>query len=243
MRDENGDHYYLDKEDVRLTEIPYEEGIKYVDNVPKYFESKKHIGILSYYMQDAPGFQSRIQSLKKPDHKSLIKLAEDYHNAVCEGEKCIIYEKSAPFIKIIPELEAGVIRYFIFEDLNDKFYFYAGIIGNIWMPRANEKMFFRTGVLFSQIEIDGERKNFYKIPYQIEYIYPKGILRPRLAYGLNFYIPSYQTVSFDFGTNIKLTKTFFLSVTSDIEFIPKIIVIPNHMLSYSLKLGLFLRIK
>ena len=38
-------------------------------------------------MQDTPGFQSRIQSIDKTDHKELIKLAEDYHNIVCEGEK------------------------------------------------------------------------------------------------------------------------------------------------------------
>ncbi|WP_016775860.1 hypothetical protein [Anaerophaga thermohalophila] len=85
MRDENGDHYYLDKEDVKLTEIPYEEGIKYIDDKQVFYESKKHIGLLNYFMQDAPEFQSRIQSLKKPEHQTLIKLAEDYHNAVCEG--------------------------------------------------------------------------------------------------------------------------------------------------------------
>ena len=36
-RDEKGDHYYIDKQDAKLTEIQYEEGIKYVDD-------KKEIG-------------------------------------------------------------------------------------------------------------------------------------------------------------------------------------------------------
>lgn len=179
----------LTEEDVILTEIPYEEGIKYVDYEPKYFESKKHIGILNYYMKNAPQFQSRIQSLKKPEHQSLIKLAEDYHNAVCNGEKCIIYEKKAPLIKILPELVGGVIMYSNVEDLNDKYYLHTGIIGHIWLPRNSEKLFFQSGVLFSQLHSDGEKSDFYKIPSKLEYIYPKGILRPRIAYGLNFYIP------------------------------------------------------
>jgi hypothetical protein len=243
MRDDIGDHYFLDKQDVKLTEIPYEEGIKYVEDKQVFYESTRHIGLLSVYMQDAPKLQSRIQTIKKPEHQNLIKLAEAYHNAVCEGERCIIYKKSAPFIKILPELTGGVIKYSNVEDLNDKFYIHTGIIGHIWMPRTSEKMYFRTGVLFSQLDLDGEKKNFYKIPCQLEYIYPKGILRPRIAYGLNFYIPNYRTVSFDIGANIKLSETFFLSATSDIEFNPTMMFLPKNMLSHSLKLGLFLGIK
>ena len=54
MRDEIGDHYYLDKENVKLIEIPYEEGIKYVDDKQVFYESTRHIGLLNFYMQDAP---------------------------------------------------------------------------------------------------------------------------------------------------------------------------------------------
>lgn len=243
MRDDFGDHYYLDKEDVKLTEIPYEEGVKNIDDKEVYYETTKHIGLLYYYMQDAPDFQSRIQSVKKPEQQNLVKLAEDYHNAVCEGEQCIIYEKPVPFIKIIPELVGGVIKYSNVDDLNDKYYMHAGIIGHIWLPRTSEKMYFRTGVLFSQLDIDGEKKNYFKIPCQLEYIYPKGIFRPRIAYGLNFYIQSYLSVSFDLGANIKLSKALFLSVTSDIEFNTTMFIVPNSFLSYSLKLGLFWSIK
>ena len=243
MRDDMGDHYYLDKEDVELTEIPYEEGTKYVGEKQVFYESKKHIGILTYYMQDAPELKSEIQSLKKPKHQNLIKIAEDYHNAVCDGEKCIIYEKSAPLIKIQPELVLGVINYSNVENLKDISYMHGGLIVHIWMPGTNEKMYFRTGVTFSQLDFDGQKKNYYKIPCQFEYIYPKGIVRPRIAYGLNFYIPSYQTVSVDMGANIKLSETFFLGATSDIEFNSTLLMVPNSLLSYTLKLGLFLNIK
>ena len=240
MRDDFGDHYYLDKENEKLTEIPYEEGIKHVDDKEVYYESTQHIGLLYYYMQDAPDFQSRIQSVKKPEHQNLVKLAEDYHNAVCEGEQCIIYEKPTPLIKILPELVGGAIKYSNVDNLNDKYYTHAGIIGHIWMPRTSEKMYFRTGVLVSRLEIDGQEKTYYKIPMQLEYIYPKGIFRPRIAYGLNFYIPSFRTVSFDLGANIKLSKTLFLSITSDIEFNPTKLIVPSSFFSHSMKLGIFL---
>lgn len=243
MRDENGDHYYLDKENVKLTELPYEEGIKYVDNKTVLYESKKHIGFLYFYMQDAPKLQSKIKNIRKPEHQNLIKLAEDYHNVICEGEKCIIYEKSAPLIKILPELITGVIKYSNLDGLDEKFYFHTGFIAHVWLPRNSEKMYFRTGLLFSQLEFDGDKANLFKVPCQVEYIYPKGIVRPRIAYGLNFYIPSdYRTVSFDIGANIKLSESFFLSATSDIEFNPTMMIVPKSILSYSLKLGLFLSI-
>lgn len=242
MRDEAGDHYYIDKEDVRLTEIPYEEGIKFVNDRAVSYRSTKHIGFLQYYMQDAPELQSRIQSVKKPEHRTLVKLAENYHNTVCEGEQCIIYEKKVPLIKIFPELTSGVINFSNVADLHDKFYMHTGIIGHIWMPRTSENLYFRTGVLFSQLEFEGKKTNFYKIPVQLEYIYPKGIFRPRVAYGLNIYSPIHESVSFNLGGNIKLSESFFLSATSDIEFNPTILILPKNLLSYSLQVGLFMNI-
>jgi hypothetical protein len=242
-RDEIGDHYYLDKEGVRLTEIPYEEGIKDVGDKQVFYESQKHIGILNYYMQDAPVLKSRIQSIKKPKHQNLIKLAEDYHNVICKGEKCIIYEKKSPLFRVLPEIVGGVIKYSSNRNFYDKFYPNAGLIGHVWMPRSNEKLYFRTGVLVSELDFGDEKRFFYKIPCQLEYIYFKGIFRPRLAYGLNLYLPNYQSVSFNLGGNIKLSKSFFLSVTSDIEFDSMVLILPKEILSYSLHMGLFMSIK
>ncbi len=238
MRDDRGNHYYLQKENVKLTEIPYEQGIKYVDDKQVFYESKKHIGLLIYCMQDAPEFQSRIQSLKKPTHQNLIKLAEDYHNVVCKGDKCIIYEKKQPLFKVNFEVVGGVINFENVKDLNDKFYFQGGVLAHFWMPRTNEKLYFRTGLLYSKLEFISKKSNFYKIPCHIEYVYPRGFIKPRLSYGLNFYYPSYRSVSFNFGANIKLNNSLYLSATSDIEFNPLIMVLPHDLLSYSLHIGI-----
>jgi hypothetical protein len=60
MRDDNGDHFFIEKTGLGLAEIPYKESIKYKDNESYYFKSTTHIGILNLYMQDAPKLQGRI---------------------------------------------------------------------------------------------------------------------------------------------------------------------------------------
>jgi len=238
LRDAHGDHYYINKDDTELTEIPYQEGIKYVDAKRVYFETKQHVGILKYYMQDAPELKSQINGIKRPVHQNLIKLAEDYHNAVCKGDRCIIYERVQPFVQINLEFDGGVVNFRNVEDLHDRFYFQGGIIAHLWMPRTNEKIYFRTGLLYSQLEFTGEKRNYYKIPCHIEYIYPKGILRPKLSYGLNLYYPFFQSISFNPGLNIKLIKPLYLSISSDIEFNPVLMILPHDLLSGSINIGI-----
>ena len=92
-RDNEGDHYYVDKEDLKLAEIPCEEGLRNVDGKSVMYKSAKHYGILNYYMQDAPEVRSRIENIKEPERQNLIKLTEDYHKAIGEGDRYIIYEK------------------------------------------------------------------------------------------------------------------------------------------------------
>lgn len=250
-RDYKGHHYFLDKEDVKLTEIPYEEGIKFVDNKQFFYETTRHIGLLNYYLQDAPEFQKRIQTIKKPGHKSLINLAEDYHNAVCEGEKCVIYEKRLPLLMFNFEIIGGIVRY---QDTEDFYYFHnysrkeytdynsdqknfqIGIITHLWLPRTSEKLYFKTGILFSTLDAKNFKENIYKIPIQIEYIYPTGIIRPIAAYGINIYNPGFTTIAASCGVNIKLDKPVYLGLSYDIDFNPRLNfqLIPKSVFSQSI---------
>ena len=108
LRDDLGDHYYIDKDGLGITELLYEEGVKSV-NLHKtvyenteteeiMFNTTKHIGYLKVYMQDYPEIFSKIESLQKPDQAPLIRLAEKYHNGVCPDEMCVVYEKKLPLI-------------------------------------------------------------------------------------------------------------------------------------------------
>ncbi len=253
LRDHKGEHYYLDKEGSELTEIPYKEGIIYINDKPYFSSTNKHLGVLSFFMQEDPDIQEKVQKVKKPQHKNLIKLAEDYHNTVCDGEKCILYEKRQFSIKVIPELLAGLI-YFNGEELmplsnagiikidksTSKYFFNGGLITNLWLPSVNEKLYLRTGLLCSRIQSDNGPQSIYKLPIQIEYIYPKSIIRPKIAMGINLYKPFNQSVGFMGGVVIRLHKNVFLSVNCDMDFIPseKIPLMPNKLLTYSILTGI-----
>lgn len=238
LRDEEGDHYYIDKEEARLVEIPYEEGIKEVNNKKIYYESTRHTGFLQYYMKDAPELQSRIQSIKKPEHKNLIRLAEDYHNAVCEGEKCIVFEMKQPLLKVNLEGLAGVVNFENVEDLNDKFYFQGGIIAHFWMPGMNEKIFFKTGFLYSQPEQQGKKKAYFKVPTHLGYIAPKSFrVRPSVSIGL--LSPSYSG-----GIAVQVHKKIYMGIQSWINFFPneRFFLIPDELYNYSFSGSIYIEL-
>ncbi len=225
LRDSSGDHYYIDKGDAPIAEIPYEEKIITVNNKTLLYKSKKHIGLLGYYMQDAPEIQTQIAKIKKPDHNDLIKVAENYHHDVCkDGEECIIFEKKQPFIKISVDLTAGLV-----SDRNMmSSSFQGGVLLNLWMPRANEKIYFRTGLLYSKIE-DNESDNLrsstqsiYKIPIMFEYMYSKFIIRPKAAYGISLYYINggIYAVSVMGGINIRLNKSMSCILEYQTDFEP-----------------------
>jgi hypothetical protein len=238
-----GDHYYLEKEDAQLIEIPYEEGVKHQYDMVYLHKSTKHIGILSYYMKDAPDLQSKINTISKPEHKNLIKLAEDYHNLVCKDEACIIYEKQMPALKMNLELIGGGVRYQNVGFIENTFHFQSGILTHIWMPRTSEKLYLRTGFLFTVLEYDGETRAVVKFPFQFEYIYPRGRVRPVMAYGVNLYRPVYQSVAFMGGLNIKLTEMSYLGLYFDADFMPftHIPLLPKKLLTHSILAGFIIK--
>lgn len=246
MRDENGGHYYLDKEDTQLTEIPYEEGIKYVDDKQIFYESKKHIGILNYYMQDAPEIQSKIQSVKKPEHQTLIKLAEDYHNVVCDGEKCIIYEKEVPLLKISITPFIGLAKYNGYDKLATEFggYLY------FWAPRTSEKLFFKTGLVYNKISEDGTDLTVFKIPIQLQYIFRAHKLQPHISGGINFFntkLEDYKSISnslsLNAGLNYQISTKISIISSFNSDYTPLFMGLMDEytefdIISYSILVGL-----
>lgn len=245
LRDNNGDHYYVDKEGIGLSELPYEEMIKHSDDRinPNYlYKSNYHIGVLNIYMKDAPEIQSRISSIGKPDRKNLIKLALNYHNIVCKNDVCVIYEKKLPSLKLEIEIVGGIVNYPKSINSFNKHNFEAGILTHLWMPLANEKLFFKSGILFSSINQDTEKIPVYRIPIQIEFVFPKGIVRPKFAYGIVIYSPYIQTTSLSAGFNIKLYKSINLGINYDIEFIPNFFFIPNDIFSHTILAGLVFKL-
>lgn len=248
--DQQGEHYYIEKEGLALAEIPYHDGIRYVDDKKVSHQSTIHIGLLKYFMQDAPELHYQIESIEKPDHNSLIRLATDYHKSINKEDDLVIYEKFNSSFKIFPELIGGVIQYKNLYGLVDQPYGQFGVIGHIRLSGKSEKFYFRTGILVSKLEFQQENSpyyksttTFYRIPLQVEYIYPVGQIRPRLAYGWNFYSQGYSSVSVDFGLNLMVSESAFFTVTTDVEFDQSALIIPSSLLSYSFKLGFLFNVK
>jgi len=247
IRNKDGDLYYLDKEDVKLSKVPYKEGFKYVDDKKVYYESKHHFGILDYYMHDAPEFQPRIQQVKKPEHQSLISLVENYHNLVCKEEKCIIYEKRLPILKISFEAFGGVIKY----NGYNKFLSESGGYLFIWAPRTNEKLFFKTGISYHQTSEEGMVFKKYRFPIQIQYIFRAYNIQPKISGGVNFWSAKLDdfkgighTICLNAGLNYEIFKSVSLSTSFNTDYTPisNLIVfdLKFDIVSYSINCGLFI---
>ena len=238
-RDE--DHYYIEKEGLGLAEIPYVEGTKEKEGLDYLYQSTRHIGVLTYYMQDAQGLQPEILKLKKPDHDNLITLAKDYHNAVCKDDKCIIYAKKMPLFKV--GFEAVIGHMFVDEYMFGKYNFQqAGIFAHIWMPMVNENLFLKTGIIFpvgktkysadsGSIPSQGDSLLSGLVSFQIEYVYPHGIIRPKFAIGTNL---PFLTIDLTPGVNVKLTKWLFWTANFNIGLLPCTPSDSNTILKFSL---------
>ncbi len=235
-RNGEGDHYLIEKEGERMSEFQKEEEIV-VRNGVRYFQKRtKHINLLGYYMQDAPELVDKIKNVEKPEHESLIKIAKQYHAAVCKDKACVIYEKKHPIAKINPEIIAGILAVKspdLRDGVTEDKFMVGGILANIWLPRSNEKLYFRTGIIYSSLTFtDGQKRGFYKIPLHLCYQVPTKIfIKPFASIGL--LSPSYSA-----GVMLKITKKWHIGLQGWADYAPKnnIPVIPSELL-YTMMMG------
>ena len=233
-------HFYIEKEGIDLVEIPYEKKIvrRYDKNYAH--STTTHIGILQYYMQDAGELNSQIAAIKEPTRRNLLKLTENYHNVVCDSVSCIIYEKKLQRVKFNPQLVFGA-NYPSTEIANkNTFVPVYGLLCHFSLPDISDKLYLRTGVFASSYN-----DNFqYWIPFQLEYLYPVGIVRPRISAGLNIInrvgsglIKLDPTISG--GLWFMVNKK--ISITTDYDLILHNIISPsetNNYLSHTLYAGI-----
>ncbi len=109
LRDKVGDHFYIDKEGLRLSEIIYKEELINVGYTKYSCNTTVHIGVLKIYMQDAPILKDRIENFKIPDNKTLIDLAEDY-NKLWEEIRIYGIKEGNHYLVLILKLHVGVIN-------------------------------------------------------------------------------------------------------------------------------------
>jgi hypothetical protein len=263
------DHYYIDKQGYGLMELPFKTTYKKVNGANYQFDSKDHIGILKYYLQDAPDFQAQIERIRKPDRENLIKLTEEYQKKVCKDENCIVYERRIPFLKVALNPVIGVL---IIRGSNKKVTEVGGLV-YFWMPRSNENLYFKTGLVhksktdydLSTLEtIENDYYSTYEIPLQIQYQFSSKRFKPVAGIGVNYLIFKHQlsdrspfhdnkytdvghTICLTAGFNYKITNTLALSASLNSDFTPLLFLIDDdqakfRLLSTSLRIGLYINL-
>lgn len=251
LRDETGDHYYIEKAGMPLSEIPYKEEIRYIKSTPYEYRSKTHIGLISLYMQDAPDFQAEIATIKKPEHRNLIKLAEKYHNVVCKDESCIIYEKKMPLISLSLEPFWGPVKYIVANNAFNEF----GLFAYVNSPRTNEKIYVKTGLSFQRIQGDSSHLDMYRIPLQLQYIYQGKKLQPRIGLGTNLFFADIDdridilthTFNLHAGLNYHIFDRWYVFGMFNADFSPSVDWVIDEevsfeIFSYGMSLGLFINL-
>ncbi len=160
-RSNTGEHYLIDKGDGKFILLDDKEKEVVVDDIQYVRANKPYVGILKYVFKDSPTVSREVENIAL-DHKSLIRVAKDYHAEVCTDRECIIYEKNLPAVLItggfLLGLNVNSINYrddakqpqIMFETtgFNTSVYPSVGLYAKIGMPTLNERIFLRyTGSL------------------------------------------------------------------------------------------------
>ena len=236
--DKADNHYYIESDSLGIAELPYSETYKNVGEIEYLDESTMHIGLLNFYMKDAPGLWEEILKVKKPERKNLIALAKVYHNVVCDGDKCIIYENKPPLFKVNLEVLCGVFNVPSYKNATQPLFLKTGIIAHFWATSISENCFFNVGIAFVKTPelLTVELPPFSAfIPLQLEYIFPTKYIQPKIGIGIisfPLFIPNCMV-----GANVKLSKKYFLSFNYEAIFSTDNIVIPQKILAHSFTAG------
>jgi hypothetical protein len=210
LRTGGADHYYIEKEDQSLTEVPPMQAIEVVNEGKLFLQpASQSIGFLNYYTQDAPALKGEISRMNTLDHQGMIRLAKDYHQIVCDdGEQCIIFERPVR-VKWQVTATGG---YFWLPGHNTAFY---GLgLAVQCTPQYNENFYLKTGFFLLRHKA-GE--STFRWPLQFEYRYPKGLIRPSAAVGLAFYGTILRPIASG-GLNLVLPKSpLGISLSYDLE--------------------------
>ncbi len=217
-RDNNGDHYLVEKEGGKLVVLTNEK-IKVYGEYESYLRnSNRYIGILKATFSDCNDIMPQINKVRFT-HNDLIKITSDYHEYVCEDddEECIIYQKELPLTKLsygpILGFNYSNLRFVNTElysgfDFKSDFSLSGGILLNILSPRINEKISFQIETVmiknyfyaFHKVE-DGFDIEYTDIHIHVsslnsllslKYTFPKSKIKPFLSVGfaLDFVIDS-----------------------------------------------------
>lgn len=165
-RDDKGEHYLVDNGTDKLYELKCEEKEIIINNTQYIEKTKDYIGVLKFTFQKSPTISKKVENIDL-NHTSLIEIAHDYHNEVCSGEECIIYEKRLTKIKStygiliglngISISQTGEFADDLYYMRNSQFGFELfpsiGLYYKVNMPFVNERLYFQYEGTYSHVNL------------------------------------------------------------------------------------------
>lgn len=166
FRDRDGEHYWVDWGNGNLRELRNDEREVYINDTKYRKESKEYIGILKHVFSNSPSVVEETNSVRL-DHQSLIDIARTYHDEVCTGESCIVYEKKMPLVKFkfglalranaMALTRSGSLPveydYLNNSNFNNPFTPSLGFFLKMNIPALNERLFFQYMALVGKIDM------------------------------------------------------------------------------------------
>ena len=220
-------HFLIDYHLDTTTDIPYYQKIVNRDDVNYYYNSTLHIGYLKNYFSDCKAITDTIDKIETPTVENLVALTKRYHHLVCGDSGCIVYYKPRPKFSVAIEPVYGMNQYQRM-DIEDRpnFIVEYGLLAYIWLPTANENLYFKTGYMYSQFTAYGYVTSLYRIPIGFEYVFPNQWIKPTFGIGVNAFFEGenslYQgtapTIYASAGLLIKINKFVYweISLQSDL---------------------------
>ncbi len=264
--DAYGNHYLMESEVLPVREISYVDNIIQIDGKEYRRDCLIKKSIIRYYLKDCPEIISDINKIRIPTHKDLIELLEKYHDIKCPDGICVVYKKILPKFRIDVQPTIGMTKVnselFLGDVAKSDYTIQFGFLTYIWMPLTNERIFFKSGVLYSKIKILDKtiygiadtsytfsNYNSFKIPLQFQYVFLKNRISPTFGAGINIMSNNKMKFSIypaiNLGVNVRIGNKLYVSFYSDIDYFGKYFIIPDKttmLISNSFSIGLAIKL-
>jgi hypothetical protein len=176
----------------------------------------RYLGYMKYYMADAPELFPEIEKMRDLNQRNMVNLSVKYHNAICNEYECVNYTKNIPDVTFKIELIAGATYH------NAYYAPMTGLLLHIWQPLKNEKLFLKTGIIFSDrrhISKEYHQEDDFdyniKVPFSFQYVFGKKPFKPTLAFG--FPTGMYLVSSLQGGFIYSVSERFEFSLSGSLD--------------------------
>jgi hypothetical protein len=213
-RDNVGEHYLLENEEGKLTKLKETQRKNTINGKTYITPIKEYVGILKMEFSKNMDVANKVDAVGL-NHKSLIKIVNEYHDAVCDEYACIIYEKKLPkpkrsfgFVAGMQTINFSVNKGFIpqekfdIEEFNGSKSVAIGLFYKQNLPSINERLNILYELTYSKLTLQKQwtepaalvtiTQNESYISHafnnnvSIIYQFPKGQIQPMIFTGVFF---------------------------------------------------------